>query len=271
MKNKLFFGGFPYETTEEELAELFGTCGTVLSLKVLIERGTGRSRGLGFVEMSTEEEARAALEKLDGSAVGERKMFVAEARPMEERPREERDQEEAPQEESSGAPGFVERRSGRDRRQSQGTPAAAKPAWAPSKKKWGDKPGGFPKKRPWERKPESRFAKKEGFGPKPWGPKREGAWERKPGGFAGKKPWGAKPEGGFPKKDGFGPKKWERKPGGFVGKKPWPKPEGARERKPGGFAGKKPWGAKPGFGPKKFGRKPGGFARGHRSGAGPGE
>lgn len=260
MKNKLFFGGFPYETTEEELAERFGTCGTVLSLKVLLERGTGRSRGLGFVEMSSEEEARAAIEKLDGSAVGERKMFVAEARPMDERPAA-----------SFGAPGFVERRSGRDRRQSQGTSAPAKPAWAPSKKKWGDKPGGFSKKRPWERKPESRFTKKEGSGPKPWGPKREGAsewkegfgpkpWERKSGGFSGKKPWSPRPEGAR-----------ERNPGGFIGKKPWPKPEGARERKPGGFAGKKPWGAKPGFGPKKFGRKPGGFARGHRSGAGPGE
>src|SRR5688572_16253330 len=57
MTNNLFIGGFPYETTEAQLAALFGRCGTVLKVKILLERDTGRSRGLAFVEMGTPAEA----------------------------------------------------------------------------------------------------------------------------------------------------------------------------------------------------------------------
>jgi RNA recognition motif-containing protein len=59
----------------------------VISAKVIMDRETGRSKGFGFVEMSTEDEAKSAIAKLNNSMVGERRMFVNEARPMEARPR----------------------------------------------------------------------------------------------------------------------------------------------------------------------------------------
>ncbi len=87
MGKKMFVGGLPYEVDEARLRELFAPYGKVVGAKVIMDRETGRSKGFGFVEMSTDDEARAATEKLNNSAVGERRIFVNEARPMEARPR----------------------------------------------------------------------------------------------------------------------------------------------------------------------------------------
>jgi RNA recognition motif-containing protein len=86
MGKKLFVGGLPYETTDGELEKLFSEQGKVESATVITDRNTGRSRGFGFVEMSSDEEAAKAIEKLNGSEVGGRNIVVAEARPREERP-----------------------------------------------------------------------------------------------------------------------------------------------------------------------------------------
>ena len=85
MGKKMFVGGLPYEVDEAKLRELFGPYGKVVGAKVIMDRETGRSKGFGFVEMSTDEEAKAATDKLNNSALGERKIFVNEARPMEPR------------------------------------------------------------------------------------------------------------------------------------------------------------------------------------------
>jgi len=86
MGKKLFVGGLPFATTSEELEKLFADAGTVESANVITDRMTGRSRGFGFVEMSSDEEAKAAIEKLNGNKVGERDIVVSEAKPREERP-----------------------------------------------------------------------------------------------------------------------------------------------------------------------------------------
>ncbi|MEX0622175.1 MAG: RNA-binding protein [Candidatus Woykebacteria bacterium] len=86
MAKKLFVGSLPFATTDEELNKIFSEVGTVESANVVTDRGTGRSRGFGFVEMSSEEEAKAAIEKLNDSKIGDRSIFVAEAKPREERP-----------------------------------------------------------------------------------------------------------------------------------------------------------------------------------------
>ncbi|MDE2141907.1 MAG: RNA-binding protein [Elusimicrobia bacterium] len=85
MGKKMFVGGLPYEVTESQLKTIFAACGTVVSAKVIMDRETGRSKGFGFVEMSTDAEAADAIAKLNNSPVGERRMFVNEARPMEPR------------------------------------------------------------------------------------------------------------------------------------------------------------------------------------------
>jgi len=87
MGKKMFVGGLPYEVTESQLKTIFAACGTVVSAKVIMDRETGRSKGFGFVEMSSDAEAAAAIAKLNNSPVGERRMFVNEARPMEARPK----------------------------------------------------------------------------------------------------------------------------------------------------------------------------------------
>ena len=86
MGKKLFVGGLPYETNDVQLKELFGTCGAVVSAKVIIDRETGKSKGFGFVEMTTDEQAKAALLKFNNFAMGARRIMVNEARPMEPRP-----------------------------------------------------------------------------------------------------------------------------------------------------------------------------------------
>lgn len=87
MAKKLFVGGISFETTNETLKEMFIPAGTVESANVIIDRISGRSKGFGFVEMSTEEEAKKAIEMLNGKNVDGRNITVNEARPMEARPR----------------------------------------------------------------------------------------------------------------------------------------------------------------------------------------
>ncbi|QQS27340.1 RNA-binding protein [bacterium] len=82
MATKLFVGSLPYSTTDEELSEAFSAVGTVVSAKVIFDRDTQRSKGFGFVEMSSDEEAQSAIKQLDGSEMDGRRIVVNEARPM---------------------------------------------------------------------------------------------------------------------------------------------------------------------------------------------
>jgi len=86
MAKKLYIGGLSYNTTQETLAELFAQVGTVESATVITDRMSGRSKGFGFVEMSTEEEAQAAIEMFNGKEIDGRSVTVTEARPQEDRP-----------------------------------------------------------------------------------------------------------------------------------------------------------------------------------------
>ncbi|HET8580304.1 MAG TPA: RNA-binding protein [Nitrospiraceae bacterium] len=86
MGTKLYVGSLPYSTTEQQLSELFAQHGTVQSAKVITDRYTGQSRGFGFVEMATGEEAQKAIAALNGTQLGGRTLVVNEARPQEKRP-----------------------------------------------------------------------------------------------------------------------------------------------------------------------------------------
>ena len=86
MGSKLYVGGLPYSTSEAELEGLFTPHGTVASVRIITDKFTGQSRGFGFVEMSTEEEASAAITALNGTELGGRTLTVNEARPQEARP-----------------------------------------------------------------------------------------------------------------------------------------------------------------------------------------
>jgi RNA recognition motif-containing protein len=77
---RLYVGGLPYQTTEQDLIELFEQGGQVTSATVITDRDTGRSKGFGFVEMSDDTEARAAIERLNGTNLGDRTIIVNEAR-----------------------------------------------------------------------------------------------------------------------------------------------------------------------------------------------
>lgn len=81
MNNKLYVGNLSYSTTEDDLRVSFEAYGEVVSATIITERDTGRSKGFGFVEMSTEEEATAALEALNGTEMGGRTIKVDKARP----------------------------------------------------------------------------------------------------------------------------------------------------------------------------------------------
>ena len=85
MNKKLYVGGLPYAVTEDKLQEIFSAHGTVESARVITDRFTGRSRGFGFVEMSSEEEAQTAIDTLNGSDLEGRSLTVNEARPQENR------------------------------------------------------------------------------------------------------------------------------------------------------------------------------------------
>jgi RNA recognition motif-containing protein len=85
MGNKLYVGGIPYNTTQEALEAAFAQAGTVVSVTVITDRMSGRSRGFGFVEMSTPEEAQAAIEMWHQKEFEGRTLIVNEARPQEPR------------------------------------------------------------------------------------------------------------------------------------------------------------------------------------------
>jgi RNA recognition motif-containing protein len=83
MAKKLYFGGLAYATTDDSLQAAVAQFGTVTSAKVIMDRETGRSRGFGFVEMSTDEEADAVVAGVDGKEIDGRVVRVSEARPQE--------------------------------------------------------------------------------------------------------------------------------------------------------------------------------------------
>ena|SRR5947207_7695412 len=85
MSTKLYIGNLAFQTTSQELQELFAQAGTVESASVVEDRMTGRSRGFAFVEMSTKEEANAAIEQFNGKELGGRALKVNEAKPRENR------------------------------------------------------------------------------------------------------------------------------------------------------------------------------------------
>lgn len=88
MGKKLYVGNLPFSATDQNLNEIFAQCGTVESAKLITDRDTGRSKGFGFVEMSTEAEASDAISKFNGADYEGRAMTVNEAKPM--APRENR-------------------------------------------------------------------------------------------------------------------------------------------------------------------------------------
>ncbi|SRR5579871_3055329 len=83
---RIYVGSLPYQTTDQDLVDLFGQVGEVVSATVIMDRDTGRSKGFGFVEMSNDQEARSAIDRLNGSALGNRTIVVNEARERQERP-----------------------------------------------------------------------------------------------------------------------------------------------------------------------------------------
>ena len=85
MSTKLYIGNLAFQTTSQELQELFAQAGTVESASVVEDRMTGRSRGFAFVEMSTKEEATAAIDQFNGKELGGRALKVNEAKPRENR------------------------------------------------------------------------------------------------------------------------------------------------------------------------------------------
>ncbi|MBI5411367.1 MAG: RNA-binding protein [Nitrospirae bacterium] len=85
MGSKLYVGGLPYSATEQQLNDLFAPHGTVESARIITDKFTGQSRGFGFVEMATEEEAKKAIEALNATEMGGRTLTVNEARPQEPR------------------------------------------------------------------------------------------------------------------------------------------------------------------------------------------
>ncbi|MDB5164698.1 MAG: RNA-binding protein [Candidatus Saccharibacteria bacterium] len=87
MATKLFVGSLAWATNDDSLKDFFSQAGTVVSASVIIDRDTNRSKGFGFVEMSSDDEAKAAVDQLNGKDLDGRAIVVSEARPREERPR----------------------------------------------------------------------------------------------------------------------------------------------------------------------------------------
>lgn len=88
MGKKLYVGNLVFSATDQTLLDTFSQCGTVDSAKIIMDRESGRSKGFGFVEMSTDAEAQAAIKRFDGADFNGRPMTVNEAKPM--APRENR-------------------------------------------------------------------------------------------------------------------------------------------------------------------------------------
>jgi RNA recognition motif-containing protein len=87
LAKRIYVGGLPYSATDADLEKLFSSSGTVTSASVVVDRYTGQAKGFGFVEMGSDAEADAAINSLNGTAMGGRTLTVNEARPREERPR----------------------------------------------------------------------------------------------------------------------------------------------------------------------------------------
>ena len=87
MGRRLYVGNLPFQTMESDLQEMFGQVGSVTDCTLITDKFTGKSRGFGFVEMSTDEEAQKAISEFDGTSVDGRALKVNEAKPREERPR----------------------------------------------------------------------------------------------------------------------------------------------------------------------------------------
>lgn len=86
MAKKLFVGGLSFNTNENTLKETFSKAGTVETATIIVDKVSGRSKGFGFVEMSSDEEAKKAIEMFNGKDLDGRNVTVSEARPMEPRP-----------------------------------------------------------------------------------------------------------------------------------------------------------------------------------------
>ncbi len=85
MQKKLFVGGLPYSTEVEEIRELFTQAGEVVSANIIRDKFTNQSRGFGFVEMATEEQAADAIQRFNGVQLGGRSIVVSESRPQEKK------------------------------------------------------------------------------------------------------------------------------------------------------------------------------------------
>ncbi|MEK7802051.1 MAG: RNA-binding protein [Pseudomonadota bacterium] len=85
MAKKLYVGNLSFNTTDETLQAKFAECGAVESAKIITDRATGRSKGFGFVEMSSDDEANDAISKMNGTDFDGRKIVVSEAKPQEKR------------------------------------------------------------------------------------------------------------------------------------------------------------------------------------------
>lgn len=85
MGSKIYVGGLPYSASEQQLSDLFTDHGSVASARIITDKFTGRSRGFGFVEMTTDDEAKTAIEALNGTQMDGRTLTVNEARPQEPR------------------------------------------------------------------------------------------------------------------------------------------------------------------------------------------
>jgi len=85
MEKRLYVGNLPFDTSEDQLHELFSAHGQVVSAKLITDMETGRSRGFAFVEMSSEDEAKKAIDNMNKAKVGERELTVNEARPRPEK------------------------------------------------------------------------------------------------------------------------------------------------------------------------------------------
>ena len=116
MSTKLYVGNLAFQTTSQDLQELFGQAGTVQSASVVEDRDTGQSRGFAFIEMSSDAEAAAAIEQFNGKEVGGRALKVNEAKPRENR--------------GGGGRGFGGNRNGFDRNRGGGNFSHdRKPRW----------------------------------------------------------------------------------------------------------------------------------------------
>jgi len=85
MGNKLYIGNLPYSVNQQTLQDAFGKCGTVESANVIMDRNTGKSKGFGFVKMSSNAEAQKAIQEINGSTIDGHEVKVNEAKPQEKR------------------------------------------------------------------------------------------------------------------------------------------------------------------------------------------